>query len=88
MGSVGLPFVDGRPNAAARDAPESSVTIDTNLYSRQIGAFGLETMGKLIRMNILLSGLGGAGVETGTYNFCCFAYIVRRFVFILEQLKI
>jgi len=23
-------------------------TIDTNLYSRQIGTFGMETMGKLI----------------------------------------
>lgn len=38
-------------------------TIDTNLYSRQIGAFGLETMGKLIRMKILVSGMTGAGVE-------------------------
>ena len=37
--------------------------IDTNLYSRQIGAFGLETMGKLIQLNVLIIGLRGAGIE-------------------------
>ena len=39
------------------------VKIDTNLYSRQIGAFGLDTMGKLVRMKVLISGLRGLGVE-------------------------
>ncbi|CEL98564.1 unnamed protein product [Vitrella brassicaformis CCMP3155] len=38
--------------------------IDTDLYSRQIGAFGFETMGKLIKMKILISGLRGLGIET------------------------
>lgn len=38
--------------------------IDTNLYSRQIGTFGLETMGKLIKMNVLIVGMRGLGVET------------------------
>lgn len=38
--------------------------LDTNLYSRQIGTFGLETMGKLIKMKILIVGLRGLGVET------------------------
>jgi ubiquitin-activating enzyme E1 len=38
--------------------------IDTNLYSRQIGTFGMETMGKLIQMNVLLVGCRGLGVET------------------------
>ena len=37
--------------------------IDTNLYSRQIGTFGMETMGKLIKMNVVLVGLRGVGVE-------------------------
>jgi ubiquitin-activating enzyme E1 len=37
--------------------------IDTNLYSRQIGAFGIETMGKLIQLNVLIIGLKGAGIE-------------------------
>lgn len=41
-----------------------AVEIDTNLYSRQIGTFGLETMGKLIQMNVLIVGLRGLGVET------------------------
>ena len=38
--------------------------VDTNLYSRQIGTFGMETMGKLIKMDVLLLGLRGLGVET------------------------
>lgn len=38
--------------------------IDTNLYSRQIGTFGMETMGKLIKMKVLLVGMRGLGVET------------------------
>mmetsp|Transcript_75622 Transcript_75622/g.175329 ORF Transcript_75622/g.175329 Transcript_75622/m.175329 type:complete len:1032 (-) Transcript_75622:152-3247(-) len=38
--------------------------IDTDLYSRQIGTFGMETMGKLIQMKVLISGLRGLGVET------------------------
>ena len=38
--------------------------LDTNLYSRQIGTFGMETMGKLIKMKILIVGLRGLGVET------------------------
>lgn len=37
--------------------------IDMDLYSRQIGTFGLETMGKLIQMRVLISGLRGLGVE-------------------------
>jgi ubiquitin-activating enzyme E1 len=42
--------------------PEST-QIDTNLYSRQIGTFGLETMGKLIKMEVAIVGLRGLGVE-------------------------
>ena len=38
--------------------------IDTNLYSRQIGTFGMETMGKLIKMKVLIVGMRGVGVET------------------------
>ena len=37
--------------------------IDTNLYSRQIGTFGIETMGKLIKMNVVIIGQRGLGVE-------------------------
>lgn len=37
--------------------------IDTNLYSRQIGTFGMETMGKLIKMKVLIVGMRGLGVE-------------------------
>ena len=42
----------------------SEEKVDTNLYSRQIGTFGMETMGKLIKMKILIVGLRGLGVET------------------------
>ena len=38
--------------------------IDIQLYDRQIGAFGMETMGKLIKMNVLIVGCRGLGVET------------------------
>ena len=38
--------------------------IDLNLYSRQIGTFGIEAMGKLIKLNVLIIGLRGTGVET------------------------
>jgi ubiquitin-activating enzyme E1 len=37
--------------------------VDTDLYSRQIGAYGLETMGKLIQMKVLIKGLRGHGIE-------------------------
>ena len=43
---------------------KEEVKIDTNLYSRQIGTFGIETMGKLIKMNVLIVGCRGLGVET------------------------
>ncbi len=39
-------------------------TLLLNLYSRQIGTFGMEAMGKLIKMNVLIVGLRGLGVET------------------------
>jgi len=43
---------------------QEEVKIDTNLYSRQIGTFGIETMGKLIKMKVLIVGMRGLGVET------------------------
>ncbi len=33
---------------------ESNEKIDTNFYSRQIGTFGLNTMKKIIKMNIFI----------------------------------
>ena len=44
--------------------PHNGTTIDTNLYSRQIGTFGMEAMGKLIQLKVLIVGLKGVGVET------------------------
>jgi ubiquitin-activating enzyme E1 len=38
-------------------------SIDQNLYSRQIGAFGLETMHKLVKMKVLVLGVSGVGLE-------------------------
>ena len=37
--------------------------LDVNLYSRQISTYGLETMQKLLNMNILIYGLRGLGLE-------------------------
>ncbi|MES1916213.1 MAG: hypothetical protein MHM6MM_008053, partial [Cercozoa sp. M6MM] len=41
----------------------SESNIDMNLYSRQIGAYGVETMGKLVQLRVLIVGLRGIGVE-------------------------
>lgn len=38
---------------------EEQPTIDKNLYSRQIGTFGLETMGKLVQMKVFIYGQRG-----------------------------
>ena len=37
--------------------------IDLDLYSRQIGTFGIDTMKKLIKLKILIIGLKGLGIE-------------------------
>jgi len=37
----------------------SSPDIDHNLYSRQIGTFGVEAMGKLIKLRVLIQGMAG-----------------------------
>lgn len=44
--------------------PSEEPQIDTNLYSRQIGTFGMEAMGKLVKMDVVIIGLRGLGVET------------------------
>lgn len=53
---------------------EMKSEIDTNLYSRQIGTFGIETMGKLIQLKVLIIGLRGAGIEVCIVlqTFCYF----------------
>lgn len=38
--------------------------IDENLYSRIIATYGAETMGKLVKLRVLLVGLQGVGIET------------------------
>ena len=43
---------------------EREEEINTDLYSRQIGTFGMETMGKLIKLKVLIVGMRGLGVET------------------------
>ena len=37
--------------------------LDYKLYSRQIGTYGAESMGKLIKLRVFVSGLRGLGVE-------------------------
>ena len=39
------------------------VNFDTNLYSRQLGVYGLETMKEIIKLNIFIYGMRGLGVE-------------------------
>ena len=39
------------------------VEVDTDKDSRQIGTWGLETMGKIMQMKVYLHGLRGIGME-------------------------
>jgi len=41
----------------------SGITLNTNLYSRQIGTYGLNTMIKLSKLNIYIYGQRGLGIE-------------------------
>eukprot|EP00922_Rhytidocystis_sp_ex-Travisia-forbesii_P048846 GHVS01072735.1.p1 GENE.GHVS01072735.1~~GHVS01072735.1.p1 ORF type:complete len:1106 (+),score=141.84 GHVS01072735.1:89-3406(+) len=50
--------------AAGRGKILENGGIDTDLYSRQIGTLGFDAMGKLIKLNILISGMKGIGAET------------------------
>ena len=38
---------------------EEKPAYNENLYSRQIGVFGHETMGKLVKMKVFIQGLQG-----------------------------
>ena len=49
--------------AAAAPASGAATSIDLNRYGRQVGVFGLEAMGKLITLDVLVIGLRGVGVE-------------------------
>lgn len=40
-----------------------SQNLDTNLYSRQIGVYGIETMKEIIKLNIFIYGMRGLGIE-------------------------
>jgi len=50
-------------SSSSSSSSSSSAGIDLNLYSRQVGVFGLEAMGKLITLDVLVIGLRGVGVE-------------------------
>lgn len=43
---------------------DESKTVDENLYSRQIGVYGISTMKKLMGLKVLIVGLKGVGIET------------------------
>lgn len=43
---------------------EEKPAFNENLYSRQIGVFGAEAMGKLVKLRVFLQGLKGVGIET------------------------
>jgi ubiquitin-activating enzyme E1 len=46
------------------ESTQEEQKIDTNLYSRMIGTFGTEAIGKLMKLNVLIIGCRGLGVET------------------------
>jgi hypothetical protein len=53
------------------ETPEQG--IDLNLYSRQIGAFGVEAMGKLIKLRVFVQGMRGVS------HFGTFPIILEEF---------
>ena len=44
---------------------DESKVVDENLYSRQLGVYGMSTMKRLVAMKVLIVGLKGVGVEVG-----------------------
>src|SRR3990167_10278845 len=42
---------------------DKKVEYNENLYSRQIGVFGAEAMGKLVKLRCFIQGLRGVGIE-------------------------
>jgi len=48
--------------------------------SRQIAVFGLESMGKLVQMDVLIIGMKGLGVEIGKFS-SSFVYLLVSFFF-------
>ena len=49
-------------------------------YSRQIGAYGLETIGRLISLDVLIVGMRGVGIEV--LKIC--ASPARRSMFVIR----
>ncbi len=54
-----------------------STTIDEGLYSRQLYVLGFEAMQQMAGSVVLVSGLGGLGVEIGTKNDTRLKYSTR-----------
>jgi len=63
MKSVRLESDADRLSKKLRDESLEADKHKMNLYSRQIGEYGLEAMGKLIKMRVLICGMRGLGVE-------------------------
>ncbi|KAJ0987627.1 hypothetical protein J5N97_005983 [Dioscorea zingiberensis] len=49
--------------ASGIPSPSDPLEIDEELYCRQLAVYGIETMRKLARSNVLISGLSGLGAE-------------------------
>lgn len=45
------------------EVDDNSSGVDTDLYSRQIGTFGMETMKRMQKLRVLIIGMKGSGVE-------------------------
>lgn len=56
---------NGNPDSMDEKTPE----IDEDLHSRQLAVYGRDTMRRLFKSNILVSGMQGLGVEIGMQLF-------------------
>ncbi len=53
--------------ASSSSSSSSDVKIDDALYSRQLYVYGHDAQRRLAQTNVLIVGLRGLGVETGTF---------------------
>lgn len=71
-------FMSNDSENVATDAMDGNPSeIDEDLHSRQLAVYGRETMRRLFKSNILVSGMQGLGVEIGmqllVWLFICFS---------------
>ena len=64
--------------------PAENTEIDTDFFSRQIGTFGMEAMGKLIKLKVLIVGLRGVSHLSSHLNLKSVEYLTSNLAWIRD----